>query len=180
LQLGIDWKNSLVIKNDVMNNSRFQPVFTFIVFILGFSLLPGCGGGIEKDAAIQTRISAITQTNPELQNVTASVAKGVVTLVGQCRTEKDRAKAEKVVKDLDDVNRVVNNITVTENIVVTPDNELREGVLKVAKKFKHVQADVDRGIITLRGEIDRDDLPQLMMDLNALRPGRIENQLVVK
>jgi hyperosmotically inducible protein len=112
--------------------------------------------------------------------VSASVAKGVVTLVGQCRTEKDRRKAEKVVKDLDDVDQVVNNITVTDNITVTPDNELRDGVTKAAKNFKHLQADVDRGIITLRGEIDRDDLPQLMMDLNALRPRRIENQLVVK
>jgi hypothetical protein len=44
-----------------------------------------------------------------------------------------------------------------------------------------VQADVSGGVITLRGTIDdRDKLQQLMMDLNALRPQRIDNQLVIK
>lgn len=160
-------------------NRRYAPLAVLVVFI-GLLPMTGCGGSSEKDAAIQNRISAITQTKTELENVSASVNKGVVTLVGQCKTEEERKKAEKDIKDLDDVDRVINNITVTESIVVTPDNELRDGVTKATKKFKRVQAAVDNGIVTLRGEIDRDDLPALMQDLNSLRPRRIENQLAVQ
>lgn len=160
--------------------SKIQLHFLRGLFLVLFSIqLMACGGG-NHDAEIQTKISAITQTTPELASVSATVSEGVVTLLGQCKSEKDRERAEKAVKDIDDVKSVINNITVMENVVVTPDNELNDQVVKATKKFKHVQASVSGGVITLRGSIDNDDLPQLMMDLNALRPRRIENQLVVE
>jgi len=43
-----------------------------------------------------------------------------------------------------------------------------------------VQAGVSNGIITLRGEVKKDKLHQLMMDLNGWHPKRIDNQLVVE
>jgi hypothetical protein len=39
---------------------------------------------------------------------------------------------------------------------------------------------VSGGVITLRGKTNREKLQQLMMDLNMLRPRRIENQLVLE
>jgi osmotically-inducible protein OsmY len=101
-------------------------------------------------------------------------------LVGQCKNDKDRERAEKAIKKIDDVKEVVNNITVTPDIIVTSDKELKEQTSKVVKKYKHVRADVNEGVITLRGEVDKNDLQQLISDLNSLRPRRVENQLVVE
>ena len=160
-------------------NKKFLNLFAALILVLSSFQMVACGGG-NNDAAIQTKIASITQTNPEMQSVSAAVSEGVVTLVGQCKSEKDRERAEKAVKDIDDVKEVVNNITITENLVVTPDNELRENAADVLKKYKKVRADINGGIITLRGNIDKEDLPQLQMDLNALKPRRIDNQMVVE
>ena len=75
--------------------------------------------------------------------------------------------------------KVVNNITVVP-VAINPDQELTSGVQRITARYGGVQADVSDGIITLRGQLKRDSLQQLMMDLNALRPKKIENQLVLK
>ncbi|GEO12272.1 BON domain-containing protein [Segetibacter aerophilus] len=159
-----------------LKRAYFSSVLTFI-FISFITV--ACGGG-NNDAAIQTKISSITQTNQELQSVSATVSKGVVTLIGNCKTERDRERAEKAVERIDDVKDVINNITVTGKVDFTADNDLRDGAAKILKKYKRVQAQVDNGIITLRGNVDKDDLQQLMLDLNGLRPRRIDNQLVAE
>src|SRR4051812_19000650 len=158
-----------------MKNERVKPVLK--AFVLFFALLHvvACGGS-NHDPAIQNKISSVTQTTPELQNVSGTVTNGVVTLVGQCKSEKDRERAEKAIKKIDDVKDVINNITITPDMVVTPDNELRDGAAKLVKKYKHVQAGVENGVVTLRGNIDKEDLQHLMNDLNTLRPRRIDNQ----
>ena len=105
---------------------------------------------------------------------------GTVTLTGSCANEDCRTNAEKTVKDIDGVKKVVNNIQIAQ-VQVTDDAPLRSSTEKVTANYSGVQADVSGGVITLRGTIDdRDKLQQLMMDLNALRPQRIDNQLVIK
>lgn len=133
-----------------------------------------------RDADIQTALASATQTNSDLAGVSAIVVDGVVTLTGQCPDEDCRKNAEKAVKKIDGVKDVTNNIMITPAVSVTPDKELKENMEKIISKYKNVQAGVSNGIITLRGEVKKDKLEQLMMDLNALRPKRIDNQLVVK
>jgi hyperosmotically inducible periplasmic protein len=132
-----------------------------------------------RDGEIQTAFTNKTNTDPNLAGVSATVTDGTVTLTGTCANEACRTNAEKSVKDIDGVKKVVNNITVAE-VVISPDDQLRSGVNTVISKYDNVQASVADGIITLRGQIERDKLQQLMMDLNALRPKRIDNQLIVK
>lgn len=141
-------------------------------------LMQSCGGN--KDPEIQTAITSETQTNPDLAGVTATVVKGVVTLTGQCPNEDCRKKAEKAIKKIDGVKDVTNNIMITTAEEVTPDKELKENTEKIMSDYKGVQAVVSDGVITLRGQVKENKLQQLIMDLNALRPKRIDNQLVVK
>jgi len=162
-----------------MKNKRVKAFFAGCVFVLISFQIISCGGG-NNDAAIQTKITSITQSKSELQNVSASVSEGVVTLIGQAQSENDREKAEKTIKNIDDVKDVINNITVTENVEFASDDQLRDQTKQAVKKYKHLQAEVNKGIITLRGSVDKDDLSQLMMELNALKPKRIDNQLVVE
>lgn len=162
-----------------MKNRSLNSIFAgLVLFLISFQII-SCGGE-NNDAAIQTQITSITQTTPELEAVSASVSKGVVTLVGQCKSEKDRERAEKAIKNINDVKDVINNITVTENLVIASDSELRDQAAEEIKKYKGIQTDVNNGVITLRGSIDKDKLQQLIMDLNALKPKRIDNQLVVE
>ena len=133
-----------------------------------------------KDADIQTAFNSKAQADPNLAGVSATVTEGTVTLTGTCADEPCRTNAEKAVKDIDGVKNVVNNIQVAQ-VQVTDDAPLRTSSEQVVNKYDWVQADVNNGVITLRGTVaDREKLQQLMMDLNALRPKRIDNQLVIK
>jgi osmotically-inducible protein OsmY len=132
-----------------------------------------------NDGEIQSAIATKTQTDPSLAGVNATVSEGVVTLTGQCNDAPCKTSAEQAVKDIKGVKKVVNNITVAP-VVVTPDDPLQSSVNQTISNYQGVQANVQNGVVTLTGEIERDRLQQLMMDLNALKPKNIENQLVIK
>ena len=150
---------------------------SMIACLLMFQL-PSCKGK-NKDADISAAIQSKTQTDASFAGVNASVTDGVVTLTGQCNDENCKTNAEQAVKDIDGVKKVVNNITVAA-VTISPDNTLNAGVERITSRYGGVQAEVTDGVITLRGQLQRDSLQQLMMDLNALQPKKIENQLVLK
>ncbi|HEX6333282.1 MAG TPA: BON domain-containing protein [Flavisolibacter sp.] len=132
-----------------------------------------------RDSEIQSAFNTKAQSDPSLAGVSISVVDGTATLTGTCADENCRTNAEKAVDDIDGVKKVVNNITVAP-VVITDDAPLRTSAQQVAGKY-NVQADVNNGVITLRGTIDdRDKLQQLMSEMQALRPKRVENQLVIK
>jgi hyperosmotically inducible periplasmic protein len=132
-----------------------------------------------NDSAIQSEITTKTQTDPSLTGVNATVSEGVVTLTGQCNDAPCKTNAEQAVKGIKGVKKVVNNITVAP-VVISADDPLKASVDQALANYQGVQADVQNGVVTLRGEIKRDRMQQLMMDLNALNPKKIDNQLVIK
>ena len=160
-----------------MKKSLKSRVALLLLALLSFQM-PSCKGN--RDADIQSAIASKTATDPDLSSVSATVVDGVVTLTGQCKDEDCRKNAEKAVKKIEGVKDVINNIMISSTVTVTPDKELREKAEKIVSNYKNVQAGVNGGIITLRGEVKKDKLQQLMMDLNDLHPKRIDNQLVVK
>ncbi|WP_018612197.1 BON domain-containing protein [Segetibacter koreensis] len=161
------------MKNKILNYC----CLVLLLFILSFQI-QSCKQN--RDADIQTAIGSETQTNPNLAGVSATVVNGVVTLTGQCPDEDCRKNAEKAIKKIDGVKHVTNNIIVEASVDITPDKDLKEMTDKIVSKYKGVEAGVSNGIITLRGEIKKDKLQQLMIDLNSLRPKRIDNQLAVR
>ncbi|HEX7846937.1 MAG TPA: hypothetical protein VF476_14145 [Chitinophagaceae bacterium] len=64
-------------------------------------------------------------------------------------------------------------------VIVSPDASLRQSVDNVLGSYNSVSADVKDGVVTLRGNIKRDDLQTLMMKIQELRPRKVENQLVI-
>jgi hyperosmotically inducible periplasmic protein len=151
---------------------------SMLICMLGFFELQSCKGK-NKDADINAAIQSRTQTDANLTGVNATVADGVVTLTGQCADENCKTNAENAIKNIDGVKKVVNNITIAP-VTINPDQELTSGVHRITARYEGVQADINDGVITLRGQLKRDSLQQLMMDLNALHPKKIENQLVLK
>ncbi len=142
----------------------------------------GCG---PKDAEVQQKSETSLNTNPETAGVMVSVEKGVATLSGEVANESARTTAEGLVKDVKGVKSVVNNVTVaapviTAPVVVSPDDALTSAVRDATKDHPGVTATVSNGTVTLTGTASKDENRTLMMKLNALKPGKIENNLTIK
>ena len=66
------------------------------------------------------------------------------------------------------------------DVQVSDDKTLRTSVDEVIKNYGDVKADVDDGVVTLKGTIERDSLQNLIMKIQELKPKKVENQLVIK
>jgi hyperosmotically inducible protein len=130
-------------------------------------LLSSCGNSDKKVAEeVNAKVSA---NNP---NVSATVADGVVTLTGTCPVKG--------------VKQVVNQIQVAApaapepTITINSDDSLKTAVNEAIKDYKNVKADVKDGVVTLTGEIKRSQLSELMQDVTAAKPRKIENKMQIK
>ena len=115
--------------------------------------------------------------------LTVSVTDGVVSLSGQCKDEACKAKCEELAKSAKGVKSVVNNAVVATTsapVQTSTDDALTTGVKDATKDHPTVQASVNNGVVTLTGEIKRDQLQKLMQTLNTLNPVKIENKLTIK
>jgi osmotically-inducible protein OsmY len=158
---------------------RWQ-LLVLLFSLFSFTIIACKGKGKNKDGAIQTALNEKTRTDASFAGVTSTVSEGTVTLTGTCNDEDCRNRAEKAAKDVDGVKKVVNNIAVAR-VEVADDGSLRRSVEEAIDDYEGVQADVNNGVITLRGTIDnREKLARLLPELHALRPQRVENQLVIK
>lgn len=164
-----------------MKQTGIRWQFLVLLFSLFSFIMVACKGkGKDKDGAIQTALNEKTRTDASFAGVTSTVSDGTVTLTGTCNDEPCRTRAENAAKDVDGVKKVVNNIAVAR-VEVADDGALRRSVEDAIDNYDGVQADVNNGVITLRGTIDsREKLQQLMPELQALRPQRVDNQLVIK
>ncbi len=157
--------------------------FIFPALLLFFSLsLVGCK---EKDSKIQARVEEKFSPDQSTAGARVSVNDGVATLSGEVATESGRAQSERLARETKGVKSVINNLTVTPEVVQAPvviagDDALTASTRDAAKDHPTVQATVNNGVITLTGSIQRSDLPILMQKLNALHPSSINNQLTVK
>ena len=164
--------------------ASFRSILTALAFS-GLLLISSCKGK-QTDSEIQSSINEKIASKESMKGLNASVKDGVVTLSGECATEECRKDCADAVKNVKGVKDVENNIRVAS--VATPsapveinnDETLKTSVNDVVKKYKGVEADVKDGVVTLRGEIKRSNLQDLIISLNELKPRKVENQLVIK
>lgn len=153
----------------------------FSMLLMSSLLFIGCG---QKDSDIKASVEEKLKTNTEMGSaMTVSVADGVVTLSGECKDEACKAKCEELAKSAKGVKSVVNNAvvaTVQAPVQVSTDDALTTGVRDATKDHPTVQTSVSNGVVTLTGEIKRDQLQKLMQTLNTLNPAKIENKLTIK
>ncbi|MDQ6610342.1 MAG: BON domain-containing protein [Bacteroidota bacterium] len=126
---------------------------------------------------LQRSINDSLKTNSGMNNVTATVADGKVTLNGTCEGDNCVAETESRIKKIDGVKGVQNNLSMA---VQSTDLTLRTQVQAIASRYAGVQADVANGSIVLRGSINRDQLQPLMSELSSLQASKIDNQLAIK
>lgn len=161
-----------------MNLKKILPVLAIAATLS----IAGCG---PKDADVQAKAESSLNTNPETSGIAVKVDKGVATLSGEAASESARSTAEGLVKDVKGVKSVINNVTVAAPVVTTPvevtaDDPLTSAVRDATKDHPGVTATVNMGTITLTGTVTKEENRTLMMKLNALKPGKIENNLTIK
>ena len=166
-----------------MLQSRFMLLFAAFAIISTATV--SCKG-TRSDAEIQSEVNKKLESEEGSAGLTASVNEGVVTVSGECKDETCKRNCAESVKDIKGVKSVVNNIQIARvepeaaPVEITADEPLQAGVNEAVKGFKDVKAEVKGGVVTLRGQIEREHLQHLMMSLNALKPKKIENELVIK
>ena len=141
-----------------------------------------------KDADIKTAIETKLKAEPQMSGVMVDVKDGVATIAGECKDDACKANCEKDTKEVKGVKTVVNNLTVaavaapstmTAPVTVTQDDPLTKSVMDATKDYPTVTASVNSGVITLSGNIKKNDLPKLMKSLSSLKPKKIDNKLTV-
>ncbi len=155
-------------------------MLTLPIFILFVSLM-ACNSKT-SDADVKTSVDNAIAANSNLSGTYADVKDGVVTLSGEVKDEAAKASAETTAKGIKGVKSVTNNITVAPPpapVVITADDPLKASVDNTIKAYPGVTATVKDGVVTLTGQIKKADLQKLMMELNTLKPKKIENQLTI-
>jgi hyperosmotically inducible periplasmic protein len=146
------------------------------VVTLGLALA-ACG---RKDADIRADAD---KAIAGMQGVTVDVTNGVATISGQVADDAAKTAAESAVKSVKGVKSVVDNATVAPPpapVVISPDDSLRTNVAAALRDVPTLTADVSSGVVTLRGEVQKAELPRVMQALSALHPKKIENKATVK
>ena len=136
-----------------------------------------------SDADVKTAVDKAIAANAGPSTVSTSVNDGVVTLSGEVKDEATKTAAETAARGVNGVKSVTNNLSVTPppaTVVITADDPLKASVDNTIKAYPGVSASIQDGIVTLTGEIKRADLQKLMMDLNTLKPKKIDNKLIIK
>ncbi len=133
--------------------------------------LSSCKSG-PKDSDLQTQ----AQTSlPE--GISIDVKKGVATLTGEFKDDVAKQQAENAIKAIAGIKSVVDNATV-KSVEISADDTLKASVTEALKSFAGVTADIKDGVVTLNGNIKKEDLPKIMQVVNALNPKKVENKLV--
>jgi osmotically-inducible protein OsmY len=146
--------------------------------------LVSCG---PKDADIQ---KDATEKLSALPGVEVTVAKGVATISGTCKDDAVKLSAENIVKEVKGVKTVVNNceipapapepVSTAAPVEINADSVLTTSVNEVVKTYSGVTATVAGGVVTLTGDIKKDQLPNLIKSVQELKPKKVENKLTIK
>src|SRR5258708_18330470 len=130
------------------------------------------------DQRIQQAVSQKIRDAGRLQNVSASVEDGIVTLTGTAGLYQDKLYAAKEIKKLANVTGVRNDIVVAGETV--PDGQLQQ---KLAKKlaydrvgyydntFNYLALDVKDGVVTITADTVNDVAKDSALAIVARTPG---------
>lgn len=139
-----------------------------------------------KDADIKKTVDEKISATPEMAGAVADVKDGVVTLTGEVKDEACKEMCGKEIAAIKGVKSVTNNTTVAPPppppapVTVSADDPLTQAVTDATKDYPTVKAEVKDGVITLTGDIKKDQLKKLMPLLQSLKPKKVDNKLTVK
>ncbi len=153
-------------------------LFPVVLMCLLLLLCTSCNQANE-DKNIKADLFAKAQNEVNFAAVNFTVEDGVVTLTGKCASEKSKGQVEQTVKSVNIVKGIINQIVVAP-VELNADLPLKQAVDSVLKNYPLAKADVNGNTILLEGKAGKKDVDKLLLGLNKLHPGKIENQLKVE
>jgi osmotically-inducible protein OsmY len=132
-----------------------------------------------RDAVIKADLSTKAKEEKDFAAVRFRVESEIVTLSGECATEKSRSTVEATAKGLYGVKDVVNNIIIAP-VVIGTDHLLKLAVDSVLKQYPNVEAITKDSIVYLQGKIQNDQLAELKNAINSLHPRMVDEVAISK
>jgi hyperosmotically inducible protein len=154
-----------------MKRTKYQLLFSVIMLVV--ALLPGCA---PKDTTIKADLVTKAKSEKDFAGVRIVVDKGVVTLNGECATEKSKSTVETTVKGVYGVKDVVDNISVAP-VVIGTDQQLKQGVDSLLRDFPGVEAITKDSVVHLQGKVPDEDVMKLKDAVNTLKPKMVDARL---
>jgi osmotically-inducible protein OsmY len=148
-------------------------VFSLLVFVF-----TSCSRK-NKDATIKADLTTKAKSDKDFLGTRFIVENGLVTLSGNCPTDKAKSDVETTVKGVYGVKGVINNISIAA-VVVGTDELLKQSVDTVLQNYQGVQAIVSDSVAQLEGRVESKESQQLLASIEKMRPQRVENKLMVK
>jgi hypothetical protein len=161
----------------LMKSFRIRHFVVTIIFNMIVLALASCSQN--KDATVKADLTTKAKTEKDFAGVRFTVENGIVTLNGQCATEKARSSVYAKVEGLYGVERVINNISIGP-VVIGTDELLKQGVDSVLKKYAGVQAIVRDSVVQLEGRVKSRETKELIAAIEKLGPERIDTRLLMR
>lgn len=137
-----------------------------------------------SDADLQKAAQTILAENPDAAEVAVAVSDRIATLTGTVKDDATKAAVETALAAVKELKSIDNKLEVIPPVPEVDyealDAAINAGLADALKDHKGIAATVDKGIITITGEIKKANLPTLMEKLNALNPERVINDATVK
>lgn len=146
-----------------------------VLTVMAMSLMIACKGR-PSDSELQTKVAEMVK----VPGVLTEVKEGMVTLSGTVADEASKTAAESAAKNVEGVKGVANNISVIAPpamdpvVNISPDDALATQVSAAVKDFPGVAATVKDGVISVAGELTKDQWKTLKMALDALGPKKVD------
>ncbi|HNX89573.1 MAG TPA: BON domain-containing protein [Paludibacteraceae bacterium] len=158
-----------------MKNFRF--VSLFVIAIITSVFVASCK---PKDADIKKAVETAIAAIPNTPGITVTVDKQVVTLTGEVIDAETNIAVYEMAASVKNVKSVVNNMTVAAPPTNPEDVQLTAALKDALKDYPTVSYKVMEKVISLTGEIKKSDLPKLLQKVSALKPVKIDNQLIIE
>jgi len=160
---------------------KFSKVLLLLMTVaLISSSLPQCKSKV-KDEDLKASVQTALRANPETAGLTADVKECVATVSGEVKDESAKTTATELAAGVKGVKSVENNATIaapppppTAQVEITADDALTSAVKDATKDFPTVTATVKDGVISVSGELKSDAWKKLKMDLDGLKPKKVD------
>ncbi|MGI4804471.1 MAG: BON domain-containing protein [Janthinobacterium lividum] len=162
--------------NQINLRSKLNINLQFIFFV--FMLISISCGQQNQDKNIKADLSAKAKNELNFANVNFTVADGVVTLIGNCGSEKSKNAVEQTVKSINIIKGIDDKIVIAP-VTINADLPLKQNVDSVLANYPAVEANITAGTIILQGKTKQQDADKILAALNNLHSGKIKNELTV-
>lgn len=142
-----------------------------------------------SDEEVLANLRQRLATSSEFRAVTATAAEGIVRLNGQVRSQAARSHAEELAREVEGVIEVDNALLVVDKEETMPANEAANVVAQVSvalatdPRTRNAVIEVidDRGLVTLKGQVNSPSARQFAEDVAAGQPGvtGVVNELLI-